>query len=100
MFSERWMIVYNDMHFDEVDFKIDNDNIELEILKKEKFLKGKIEKQNDFTKVYQINTDDLGIIYLVDMQEIDNHFEKNAIIFKNRRGLHKEIKRYIDFSLN
>jgi len=88
------------MRFDEVNFKIDNENIELEILKKEKSLKGKIEKQNDFTKVYQINTDDFGIVYLVDMQAIDNHFEKNDIIFKNRRGLHKEIKRYIDFSLN
>jgi hypothetical protein len=100
VFAERWMIVYDDMQFDDVNFKIESGGIEIEILKKGMMLKGKIEKQNEFTKVYQIATDDFGTIYLVDMQSIDKHFEENTIIFKNRRGLHREIKRYIDFSLN
>jgi len=38
-------------------------------------------------------------IDLVDFNEMDRFFEQNMVIFKNRQGLHKEVRRYIDFSL-
>ncbi|WP_148223207.1 hypothetical protein [Calditerrivibrio nitroreducens] len=95
----RWMIVYKNMRWDEIDFNVDNQDIQIKILRKNEALKGKIVKQNDFTKVYRVALNDGREVDIADFDEIDNFFEKNTIIFKNRTGLHREIRRYIDYSL-
>ncbi|ADR19937.1 hypothetical protein Calni_2043 [Calditerrivibrio nitroreducens DSM 19672] len=93
------MIVYKNMRWDEIDFNVDNQDIQIKILRKNEALKGKIVKQNDFTKVYRVALNDGREVDIADFDEIDNFFEKNTIIFKNRTGLHREIRRYIDYSL-
>jgi len=93
------MIVYKNMRWDEIDFQVDNQDIQIKILRKNEALKGKIVKQNDFTKVYRVALNDGREVDIADFDEIDNFFEKNTIIFKNRTGLHREIRRYIDYSL-
>jgi len=99
MVMSRWMIVYKNMRWDEIDFQVDNQDIQIKILRKNEALKGKIVKQNDFTKVYRVALNDGREVDIADFDEIDNFFEKNTIIFKNRTGLHREIRRYIDYSL-
>ncbi|MGB9731800.1 MULTISPECIES: hypothetical protein [Calditerrivibrio] len=95
----RWMIVYKNMRWDEIEFQVDEQEIQIKVLRKNEALKGKIVKQNDFTKVYRVTLNDGREVDIADFDEIDNFFEKNTIIFKNRTGLHREIRRYIDYSL-
>lgn len=93
------MIVYKNMRWDEIEFQVDEQEIQIKVLRKNEALKGKILKQNDFTKVYRVILNDGREVDIADFDEIDNFFEKSTIIFKNRTGLHREIRRYIDYSL-
>ncbi|MBZ4642483.1 MAG: hypothetical protein JG767_92 [Deferribacteraceae bacterium] len=97
---ERWMIIFSNMRWDDVKFNVTGSNIDIDIIKQNFNLKGKIKKYNEFSKVYEVELQDARVVHIVDMNEIDKHFENNTIIFKNRKGLHNEIKRYIEFSLN
>lgn len=97
---ERWMIIFSNMRWDDITFDVKGDNININIVKQNLHLEGKIKKYNEFSKVYEVELQDARIVHIVDMNEIDKHFENNTIIFKNRKGLHNEIKRYIQFSLN
>jgi len=96
----RWMIVYKNMRWEEIDFSTSSDIINIKLLRKNESLNGRITKYNDFTKVYRVILSDGREVDIADFAEIDNFFESNKIIFKNRTGLHKEIRRYIDFSLS
>jgi len=96
----RWMIVYKNMRWEEIDFSTSYDIINIKLLRKNESLNGRITKYNDFTKVYRVILSDGREVDIADFAEIDNFFESNKIIFKNRTGLHKEIRRYIDFSLS
>ncbi|MCD8568973.1 MAG: hypothetical protein LRY50_11830 [Geovibrio sp.] len=70
------------------------------IYKKKKDLECSLTAKNETTKVYRLKDMITDEIYdLVDFAEMDRMFEENKIIFRNRRGLHKEVRRYIDFSL-
>ncbi len=52
------------------------------------------------TKVIRVKDKVTGdYLDLVDFNEMDRFFEDNRVIFKNRVGLHKEVRKYIDFSL-
>ncbi|MEF3254829.1 MAG: hypothetical protein K6348_04605 [Deferribacterales bacterium] len=94
------MIVYKNMRWEEIEFSLDDcNNVSIKLLKSEQILNGKVVKENSFTKVYRIILDDGREVDIADFAEIDNFFEKNTIIFKNRSGLHNEIRRYIDYSL-
>ncbi|KAA0258214.1 hypothetical protein FHQ18_07425 [Deferribacter autotrophicus] len=98
---ERWMAVFDNMRFEEVSFnKLNDGNIEITFLKRREIHTGKIVKENSFTKVLKIETDDGLEFAVVDFHEMDSFFENNNILFQNRKGLHKEIKRYIEFSLS
>ncbi|BAI80703.1 conserved hypothetical protein [Deferribacter desulfuricans SSM1] len=98
---EKWMAVFDDMRFEEVKFDIlENSEIDVLFLKRRKKMHGNIVKYNDFTKVYKISLDDGTEVAVVDFHEMDAFFENNNILFQNRKGLHKEIKRYIEFSLS
>lgn len=96
----KWMVVYKNMRWEEIDFVRDKSDINITLLKKDQIIKGKVVKENDFTKVIRVALNDGREVDLADFAEIDNFFEKNSIIFKNRKGLHNEIRRYIDFSLS
>ncbi|MCA1927806.1 MAG: hypothetical protein LDL13_08675 [Calditerrivibrio sp.] len=96
----KWMIIYKNMRWEEIDFNRDQNNISIKLLKKDEIIEGKVLKENDFTKVIRVSLNDGREVDLADFAEIDNFFEKNTIIFKNRTGLHNEIRRYIDFSLS
>lgn len=95
----RWMIVYKNMRWEEVEFNIDGETINIKLLRKGEFLKGRVIKNNDITKVYRVALNDGREVDIADFDEIDSFFEKNTVIFKNRTGLHREIRRYIDYSL-
>jgi hypothetical protein len=98
--QERWMIVYEDMNWYEVDIKCEEDNCEVYIYKSKKRIKAKKVKENDTTRVIRMKDRMTGDdIDLVDFNTMDRFFEDNKVIFKNRVGLHKEVRRYIDFSL-
>ncbi|MGA1846632.1 hypothetical protein [Deferribacter abyssi] len=98
---EKWMAVFDDMRFEDVSFSREDDNVvEITFLKRRRMCTGKIIKENSFTKVLKILTDDGVEFAIVDFYEMDLFFEKNNILFQNRKGLHKEIKRYIEFSLS
>jgi len=95
------MAVFDDMRFEDVKFNIIDDlKIEVLFLKRRKKMNGTVLKFNDFTKVYKVSLDDGTEFAIVDFHEMDAFFENNNILFQNRKGLHKEIKRYIEFSLS
>lgn len=96
----RWMIVYGNMRWEDISFDEKKTDIFIKVLKSGVRFEGKIKKYNDYTKVYEVLLKDGRTVNIIDMQAIDKHFEEHNIIFKNRVGLHREIKRYIDFSLN
>lgn len=96
----RWMIVYGNMRWEDISFDEKKTDIFVKILKSGVYFEGRIKKYNDYTKVYEVLLKDGRTVNIIDMQAIDKYFEENNIIFKNRVGLHREIKRYIDFSLN
>jgi len=98
--EHRWMVVYEDMRWFEVDLRCESDICELYIYKDKKKLKVKKVKENDNTKVIRVKDRMSGdMLDIVDFNEMDRFFEENKVIFKNRVGLHKEVRRYIDFSL-
>jgi hypothetical protein len=104
MKKEKWMLVKeqenNNLHWDEVSYSCkEEDTIDVFLLKKNKHMSGKVLKENNTTKVIEVMLDDKKC-YLIDFQELDNFFEENHIIFANRPGLHREIRRYIYYSLN
>lgn len=98
--NNRWMLVYEDMTWQEVRLDCDKERCEIYVYKDKKTIKGTKLKENETTGVLRIRDrltgDDMDI---VDFNEMDRFFENNKIIFKNRVGLHKEVRRYIDFSL-
>ncbi|WP_265822340.1 hypothetical protein [Geovibrio ferrireducens] len=100
MYQERWMLVREDMTWDEVRPEEKGGVFHIHIYKKKKDLECSLAAKNETTKVYRLKDMITDEIYdLVDFAEMDRMFEENKIIFRNRRGLHKEVRRYIDFSL-
>lgn len=98
--EERWMAVFEDMNWYEAKLECEENSCEMYIYTKKQKIKVKKIKQNEFTKVIRVEDRMTGdTIDLVDFNEMDRFFEKNMVIFKNRVGLHKEVRRYIDFSL-
>ncbi|PLX68250.1 MAG: hypothetical protein C0602_08670 [Denitrovibrio sp.] len=98
--AQRWMLVYEDMTWYEVDVNCSDDLCEIFIYKDKKKIKAKKIKSNDMTKVLRVKDKVTGdYLDLVDFNVMDSFFEENKVIFKNRVGLHKEVRRYIDFSL-
>lgn len=94
------MLVYEDMTWYEVDVNCDDDQCEVFLYKDKKKIKAKKIKSNDMTKVLRVKDKVTGdYLEIVDFNEMDRFFENNNVIFKNRVGLHKEVRRYIDFSL-
>ena len=96
----RWMVVYGNMRWEDVSFEENGGNISIKVLKSGVCLEGKVKRCNDYTNDYEVLLEDSRLVNIIDMQLVDDHFERNKVIFKNRVGLHKEIRRYIDFSLN
>jgi hypothetical protein len=98
----KWMIIHPNMRWDIIKFeKLEDNRIRIKLLKEKKFIEGKIEAENEFTKVMRVILDeDNKKVHLADFDEIDKFFEENMINFKNRRGLRKEIRRYVEFSLS
>jgi len=98
--EHRWMLVYEDMTWQEVDISCDDSQCEVYIYKNRKKIKGKKIKENETTRVLRMKDRVTGdLLDIVDFNEMDRFFEDNNVIFKNRVGLHKEVRRYIDFSL-
>jgi exosome complex RNA-binding protein Csl4 len=97
---DRWMIVYKNMRWEEIAFNKNGNKISIKLLKKGDSVEGRVIKENEVTKVIRVLLNDGREVELADFNEIDSFFEANTIIFKNRPGLHKEIRRYIDFSLS
>jgi len=96
----RWMLVQEDMNWFEVELRQEGNDCIIHIFKKNKDIEAKLVKENEMTKVKQFQdviTDEY--IEVVDFKEMDRFFEENKVIFKNRKGLHNEVRRYIDFSL-
>ena len=94
------MVVYEDMTWYEVDVNCASDTCEVFIYKDKKKVKGKKIKENEMTKVIRMKDKVTGdYLDLVDFNHMDKFFEDNKVIFKNRVGLHKEVRKYIDFSL-
>lgn len=101
MNKERWMLVHEDMTWDQVRLQKDGETYLVHIYKKRRDLECTQVAYNEVTKVLRLKDDVTDEIYdVVDFSEMDKMFEANGIIFRNRRGLHKEVRRYIDFSLS
>lgn len=96
----KWMAVFPNMNWYEADFEKKGKSVDITLLKPDEKLKGKITAENDETKVIRVALDDGRQIDLADFNVIDDFFENNHINFKNRKGLHREIRRYIDFSIS
>jgi hypothetical protein len=106
MKKEKWMLIDN---IEKEDFLTweeaslsdrDNNNIDIFIKKKNRHINAKIIKKNNQTKVMELQLNNDETFYLVDFLVLDKFFEDNHIIFANRTGLHKEIRRYIYYSFN
>eukprot|EP00824_Muranothrix_gubernata_P017845 TRINITY_DN36425_c0_g1_i1.p2 TRINITY_DN36425_c0_g1~~TRINITY_DN36425_c0_g1_i1.p2 ORF type:complete len:102 (-),score=6.05 TRINITY_DN36425_c0_g1_i1:7-276(-) len=88
------------MTWHEVDIQCEDNGCEVYLYKDKKKIKAKKVKENDVTKVFRVKDKVTGdYMDIVDFNEMDRFFEDNKVIFKNRVGLHKEVRRYIDFSL-
>jgi hypothetical protein len=100
MMEARWMLVNEDMTWQEVDISCAGEGCDVYVYKNKKKLKFSKICENSHTKVFRLKDKVTGDIYdVVDFNEMDSFFEKNKVIFKNRSGLHREIRRYIDLSL-
>jgi len=98
--NHRWMLVNEDMTWFEVNIECAESQCELYIYKDKKKIKAKKVKENDMTSVIRVKDKVTGdYLDIVDFNAMDRFFEENNVIFKNRVGLHKEVRRYIDFSL-
>ena len=97
----RLMLVREDMTWDEVRFEKQGSTYLIHIYKKRKDLDCELVSANEATSVYRFKDSITDEIYdVVDFTAMDKMFEDNGIIFRNRAGLHKEVRRYIDFSLS
>lgn len=95
------MLVREDMTWDEVRFEEKNGMYLVHLYKKRRDLECSLVSSNETTKVYRLKDMVTDETYdIVDFAEMDRMFEENGVIFRNRRGLHKEVRRYIDFSLS
>ena len=105
MKKEKLMIMENTennkfLYWKEISItKRDGNNIGIHIKKENKEIEAQILKENNDTKVIELLFND-KIYYIVDFFVLNRFFEDNNIIFANRVGLHKEIRRYIYYSLN
>jgi len=105
MKKEKWMLLKDNNGGTFLTWKevspsdIDNNNMDIFIRKENKHIMAKVIKKNKQTKVIELQLNDNEIFYLVDFLVLDKFFEDNHIIFANRIGLHKEIRRYIYYSL-
>lgn len=105
MKKEKWMLLKDNNGGNFLTWKevspsdIDNNNMDILIRKENKHIMAKVIKKNKQTKVIELQLNDNEIFYLVDFLVLDKFFEDNHIIFANRIGLHKEIRRYIYYSL-
>lgn len=98
--DSRWMVVYEDMTWQEADVKCEDAACEVYIYKHKTKIKASKVKENELTGVIRVKDKVTGdYLDIVDFNEMDRFFETNKIIFKNRVGLHREVRRYIDFSL-
>jgi hypothetical protein len=99
--EERWMLVREDMTWDEVRFDPECVKCGVFLYKKKKDMECEVIASNAVTRVYRVKDAMTEEVFdIVDFTEMDRMFEDNGIIFRNRRGLHKEVRRYIDFSLS
>ncbi len=100
----KWMMIQPNMRWEEVKFeKTDNGKINIKVVRNRKIYTGEIAAENEFTKVIRVLLDEndanMKKIHLIDFEEVDKYFEEAGINFRNRRGLRKEIRRYMEFSL-
>jgi hypothetical protein len=74
----KCMIIHPNMRWDIVKFKkLENNKIEIKLLKEKKIISGTIDKENDITKVIRVILDeDNKKVHIADFDEIDNFFEK------------------------
>jgi len=98
--ESKWMAVFPNMNWYEADFEKNGKVVNITLLKSDEKLKGDITAENNETKVIRVALEDGRQIDLTDFNVIDDFFENNRINFKNRKGLHNEIRRYIDFSIS
>lgn len=98
--ESKWMAVFPNMTWYEADFEKNGRSVDITLLKSNEKLKGEITAENNETKVMRVVLSDGCQIDLADFNVIDDFFESNNINFKNRKGLHREIRRYIDFSIS
>ena len=96
----KWMAVFPNMNWYEADFEKKGKSVNITLLKSDEKLRGEIAAENDETKVIRVALEDGRQVDLADFNVIDDFFENNHINFKNRKGLHREIRRYIDFSIS
>lgn len=105
MKKEKWMLIDDKkegkfLYWEEASFSdADNNNIDIFIKKKNRHINAKVIKKNNQTKVMKLQSSNDETLYLIDFLVLDKFFEENHIIFANRVGLHKEIRRYIYYSL-
>lgn len=98
----KWMVIHPNMRWDDINITSEEDgDIVFKVRRSKEIMTGKVIKSNDFTKVKRVilEPDDIKV-HLADFDEIDKFFEENQVNFRNRRGLRKEIRRYVDFSLD
>lgn len=96
------MIIHPNMRWEVIKYeKLEDNRISINLLKQKKTVEGRVDAENDFTKVIRVFLDEEDTkVHLADFDEIDKFFEENSINFRNRRGLRKEVRRYVEFSLN
>jgi hypothetical protein len=101
----KWMMIQPNMRWEEVKFERDEENnLKIKMVRNKKLYTGKIQEENDFTKVMRVildnNEENMKKVHIVDFDEVDKYFEEAGVNFRNRRGLRKEIRRYMEFSLS
>lgn len=98
----KWMIIHPNMRWEDINITNQEDgDIVFRVRRTKETMTGKVIKENDFTKVKRVILEpDETKVHLVDFDEIDKYFEENMVNFRNRRGLRKEIRRYVEFSLD
>ena len=100
----KWMMIQPNMRWEEVKFeRKENNKISIKIVRNRKIFTGQIVAENEFTKVIRVmldkNDTNMKKIHIIDFEEVDKYFEEAGVNFKNRRGLRKEIRRYMEFSI-
>ena len=101
----KWMMIQPNMRWEEIKFeKTQEGEISIKMVRNKKIYTGKVAEENEFTKVMRVILDDneenYKKIHIVDFDEVDKYFEEAGVNFRNRRGLRREIRRYMKFSLS